>query len=180
VLLVWTYTSYSSFWIRSNHYETWRSHAISQLQTHRANEAEYSLERALQLNPDDIGSHYILADMLTQEGRTAAAVQEYNAILKIRPDSPGTLNAMAQILANGKKEDVERAVQLAGRACDLTGYRQTDLVYTLALAQANAGQTNDAVLTAEKAYKLAMHQDQAGWARQVQGLIERLGANKVD
>jgi Flp pilus assembly protein TadD len=54
-----------------------------------------------------------------------------------------------------KLRDGARAVQLAERACNLTGFKQTAIVGTLGAAYAEAGRFTEAVATAEKACALA-------------------------
>ncbi len=68
------------------------------------------------------------------------------------------LNNLAWTLATSKETNIRngtRAVQLAERACDLTHYRETILVGTLAAAYAETGRFDDAIATAQKACALA-------------------------
>jgi tetratricopeptide (TPR) repeat protein len=112
----------------------------------------------LQLRPADINARLNLANVLPQLGRPAEAVQLYNDVLQIEPDSSEALNNLAWILATSSDEkirDGSRAVQLAQRACELTQFKITALVGTLAATYAEAGQFTEAVATAEKACALA-------------------------
>jgi tetratricopeptide (TPR) repeat protein len=75
--------------------------------------------------------------------------QEYLAI---------NLNNLAWTLAASKETHIRngtRAVQLAEQACELTHYRETVMVGTLAAAYAETGRFDEAMATAEKACALA-------------------------
>jgi tetratricopeptide (TPR) repeat protein len=75
--------------------------------------------------------------------------QEYLAI---------NLNNLAWILATSKETHIRngtRAVLLAEQACELTHYRETVMVGTLAAAYAETGRFDEAMATAEKACALA-------------------------
>ena len=153
VLLTWVLTTGAAFWIRSNNPETWRSRG--NWQTLRQNEAgaRESFQQALRLNPDDADARCMLADIYRSQNRTGAAVQQYRQALRIRPDFPEALNLLAAELsgsADPQIRDVNEAVRLAERACELTDYRQLDYVKNLATVYARAGRFDEAVATAEK------------------------------
>ncbi|MGD0350881.1 MAG: tetratricopeptide repeat protein [Verrucomicrobiota bacterium] len=99
-----------------------------------------------------------LGPFQTGLGQFQDAAGHYNEALRLNPDSTGALNNLAWLLATCSDASVRngaRAVQLAERACQLTDYRQTLFVGTLAAAYAEAGRFNDAMATAEKAIALA-------------------------
>jgi tetratricopeptide (TPR) repeat protein len=71
---------------------------------------------------------------------------------------PEILNNLAWQLAtcpDSKVRDGTRAVRLAQRACELTHYRKTIMVGTLAAAYAEAGRFDEAIATAQRACDLA-------------------------
>jgi tetratricopeptide (TPR) repeat protein len=112
----------------------------------------------LQIRPSDMNYRLNLANILPQLGRTAEAVQLYNDVLQVEPDSLDALNNLAWLFATSNDDNIRngsRAVQLAQRACELTKYKITALVGTLAAAYAEAGQFTEAVAIAEKACALA-------------------------
>ena len=119
---------------------------------------EYQTAADLGANPDDYIAHLNFADALTHLGRVPEAVLQLNEALLLKPDSPDILNNLAWTLATSPEADVRdgaRAVELAQRACDLTNFKQTMVVGTLAAAYAEAGRFDDAIATAEKACALA-------------------------
>ena len=92
------------------------------------------------------------------QGKFQAAVRGYRAALALQPQSPELLNNLAWILAtysDAKVRDGAEAVRLAERACELTQFKRTLIVGTLAAAYAEAGRFAEAVSTAEKAGALA-------------------------
>jgi hypothetical protein len=95
---------------------------------------------------------------LTQKGNFVGAIARYRSALERDPNFVDALNNLAWLLAAGPDPALRQgaeAVQLAERACELTGYQRTFLVGTLAAAYAEAGRFADAVATAEKACALA-------------------------
>ncbi len=102
-----------------------------------------------------------LAVTLSSQHKTAEAIAEYRAALKIQRNFSDALNNLAWILAanpNPQLRNGAEAVQLAEQACALTHNNQPVKVGTLAAAYAEAGRFDDAVNTAQKAHDLAVAQ----------------------
>jgi tetratricopeptide (TPR) repeat protein len=119
---------------------------------------EYNTAIAMGANPNDYIAHLNFADALSHLGRAQEVVFQLNEALRIKPDSVEAMNNLAWILATAQDSnlrDGNRAVQLAGRACELTEFKQTIFVGTLAAAQAEVGRFDDAIATAGKACALA-------------------------
>lgn len=157
ILMVWILTTFTSFWIRTDNFEFWRSRGWVQMSRHDFPVAIEDFSRALELNPDDPDSRYLLARALESQGRAKEALQQYEEALRLEPDAPDTLGAAAEALAKGEKEDAVRATKLAQRACELTHYRRPSLVSTLAAAQSCAGQMEESLVTSELACNLAIN-----------------------
>ncbi len=115
--------------------------------------SEICLRRAVELDPASFGLRYRLA--LTQQmlGETQEALENYEAVLRLRPAERGALNNIAWIYAthpdpqfrNGAKAvDLLRPLAVA-EDCD------ADLLDTLAAAYAEAGRFDDALQTEEMA-----------------------------
>ena len=158
LLLAWTMTVYTAFWVRSNNPETYRVHGLYQVAQHNYAEAIESLSQTLRLKPDDADAHFLLAEILRAQNKAVEAVQHYREALRIRPDFPEALNNLAWLLATSKEADIRNtvhAIQLAERACELTFYSTPIYISTLAVAYAEAGRFDDAISTAEKACELA-------------------------
>jgi Flp pilus assembly protein TadD len=121
-------------------------------------EAEYTYSAMLGNNPDDFEAHLGLVNVLPHLGRSTEAEAHLKTALQFCPNTPDALNNLAWTLAasgTANLRDGARAVELAERACALTGYRETVMVGTLGAAYAEAGRFDDAVATAQKACVLA-------------------------
>ena len=93
-----------------------------------------------------------------QKARTLAAAADETDLQKTRISLAANLNNLAWTLATSPDtsiRDGKRALQLAERACELTGYKKTIMAGTLAAAYAEAGRFDDAMAMAQKACALA-------------------------
>jgi len=102
--------------------------------------------------------HVQIAAMQTILGNYSDAVEHDREALRLNPDSPDGLNNLAWLLAtcpDVKVRDGARAIELAEHACQLTQFKATVFLGTLAAAYAEAGRFNDATTTAQKACALA-------------------------
>jgi tetratricopeptide (TPR) repeat protein len=121
-------------------------------------EAADQYSAILRVNPRDLPAALNLAQSLSQLGQSGEAVYHLETALQMDPDSTEALNNLAWMLATSPDDGIRngaRAVQLAGRACELTGYKKTIFIGTLAAAQAEAGRFDDAMAAAQKAIALA-------------------------
>lgn len=118
-----------------------------------AEESLAVLAGQLELNPSsEVHARAALAESVL--GRYAEAAKQYHLALAQQPDFPEWLNNLAWLLATCPDNAVRNgpeAVRFARRACELTQYKQTIYLGTLAAAYAEAGQFDDAVPTAKKA-----------------------------
>jgi tetratricopeptide (TPR) repeat protein len=199
LLLAWSMTAYTSFWIRSGNPQTQLVRAMELgaafVRQGKLDEAIGQYRLAAGLKPDFAGAHYNLGTALLMKGQTdeasgqyleairlkpdfaeayttlgnlagtfdgqgryAEAIRFYEAALKAQPDQEGLLNNLAWLLASCPEaafRNGREAVRLAKRACELTGYTKPLLLGTLAAAQAEAGDFQAAIATAERATALA-------------------------
>jgi hypothetical protein len=130
------------------------------------NTAELELRSALQL----------------AQGRdVVGAIEHYRAALDSEPDLTPALNNLAWILATNPDPSLRNgaeAVHHARQACELTNFRTTLLVGTLAAAYAEAGQFEQAVATADKACQLASKGNDTLLLQRNQELLELYRAGK--
>jgi tetratricopeptide (TPR) repeat protein len=113
--------------------------------------------KVIELNPRNDKAHHNLAQTFFSKGEIGSAVTHYRESLRLMPDSPATLNGLSWILATSEKDefrDVREAVRLAERACEITGYKNPETLYTLAAGYASTGRFADAVEVAQKAIDL--------------------------
>jgi tetratricopeptide (TPR) repeat protein len=99
--------------------------------------AERYLRRAAVLAPDDAPVLADLARVVLQQGRHHEALELFEKADRLRPDTPEILEGMARAVM---PDDPARAVRLAERAAELTGYRRAYVIATLSDALAAAGE----------------------------------------
>jgi tetratricopeptide (TPR) repeat protein len=142
---------------------------------------EYTVFAALGANTNDYTVHLKFADALLHLGQTQEAVSQLNEVLRLKPDSIETMNNLAWMLATDPEANIrdgERAVALAEQACQLTHYRKTTMVGTLAAAYAEAGRFDDAIATAQKACTLAEKSGEQNLLQKNQELLARYRAHQ--
>jgi Tfp pilus assembly protein PilF len=138
---------------------------------------------ALQLNSKDIASRLNLAGVLMHSGQVQTAVRHFEEALRINPDSVEALNNLAWLFATSEDpafRDGPRAVQLAQHACELTAWKQTILIGTLAAAYAEAGRFAEAIATAERACASASQKGEQTLLERNRQLLELYRAGKPD
>jgi len=113
----------------------------------------------IRLHPDHVEARKELANAFAKQGRTREAIQQYEEVLARRADWAEPLNNLAWLLATAPDpnlRDGARALRLAQRACELTGYENADYLDTSGVAYAEAGLFDEAIRCAEKAIDLAI------------------------
>jgi tetratricopeptide (TPR) repeat protein len=121
------------------------------------------LTEAVRLDPKLVTAHFHLGNVLAAMGRTREAVTQLEEALRLKPDSAQCMNSLAWFLATADSADIrdpDRAIELAERACELTGYNEPAVLDTLAAAYAAAGNFTKAVDTARKALELCQSSQQ--------------------
>jgi Flp pilus assembly protein TadD len=122
-------------------------------------QAVVQMQVALSLSAKpDVQTWLDLAGLLFQNGNSRQAADQFRKVLSVKPNLPEPLNNLAWILATASDDAVRdgiEAVQHAELACQLTSFKQTAMVSTLAAAYAEAGRFPEAVATAEMAIRLA-------------------------
>jgi len=131
---------------------------------------------ALKLKPDYPDAHNKIALVYAASGKDKLAVTHWTKALDLKPDSPGVLNNLGWVLATSKDSNIFNsadAVRYARRACELTDYNQLEVLDTLAVAYAAAGQFTEAAATAEKALELAQSSGQKQLADKIRKRLEK-------
>ena len=137
--------------------------------------AEKTYLLLLKIDPDNFTAHLGLATTLPHLGRMDEAVTHLKTALRTCPNTPDTLNNLAWTLATSDEaglRDGAQAVKFGERACELTHYRETIMVGTLAAAYAEAGRFDEAIATAQKACTLASESGKPELLQRNQELLE--------
>jgi tetratricopeptide (TPR) repeat protein len=114
----------------------------------QSEEAVALYRQAIRLTPDDVEAHINLGAALAGQGRFEEAATHYAEAIRLDPDSVEAYNNRAMLLAacpDAKYRDGQRAIESATRACELTGWKLSNCLDTLAAAYAEAGDFDAAV-----------------------------------
>jgi tetratricopeptide (TPR) repeat protein len=129
----------------------------------------------LLIQPDNADCQTILAIALDEKGQSAEAIQHYEKVLKISPQSISALNNLAWLLAAGSNASLRngaRAIQFAEQANRLSGGANALVLRTLAAAYAEAGEFGKAVETANAAIRVGQSQNDDSLATELQQQME--------
>jgi tetratricopeptide (TPR) repeat protein len=151
------------------------SMASAQLSAGRAEEAIGYRNESLQTNKDRAEVYAGIGTAYIQLGKYEAALQNLSRAIELKPDYIEALNDMAWVLAtvdDVSVQDANRAISYAERACELTGYKEANLLDTLAAAYAASGRFNDAITTAGQAVEAAKTNGKEDLANEIQNSIK--------
>jgi len=121
-------------------------------------EAAVHLNLFVGQNPNDAEAHVFLGVTLAAQQKMEEAMKHLQEALRLRPDLPVTLNALARLQAtheNAQWRNASTSVSYAEQACQLTSRSDPRYLDTLAAAYAEAGRFGEAVATARLAANLA-------------------------
>jgi tetratricopeptide (TPR) repeat protein len=137
-------------------------------------DSEAVMEHALAVTRNNHVAHAHLGGAYLVRGRSAEAIEQYEAALRISPDYLSVANNLAWLLATSREEtlrDPDRAIALADLAVRLSNRSDPAILDTLAAALASQGRFGMAIETASSAISLAQR---VGNAELVAGLEQRL------
>jgi len=115
--------------------------------------------KAVRLRCDFRTARINLAETFAKMDKFRLAVEHFYKALEYEPDDIHALRTVAWLLAVVEDDDIHdpgAAVKLAQRACELTNYKQAEMLDALAIAYAAAGRFAQAVQTAKQALELAV------------------------
>jgi tetratricopeptide (TPR) repeat protein len=140
------------------------------LDLHRYDEAVREYRDVLRLAPATLAVYKDLGAALAGSGKDAEAIACYHKALEIRPDWAELMNNLAWLLATSRDaalRDGSQAIRLASRVCELTRGERPEPLDTLAAAQAEAGQFDQAIVTVQKGLDLAARAGKQDLVRQM-------------
>ena len=114
---------------------------------------------------------YDRANLYRRKGQEAEALRDYERFRELDPKSPQAYNNLAGLLAmtsQANLRDIPRAIQLATKACELTEWKDWEMIETLANIHAAAGDYQQAARWQGEAVKVAPREDKLGLQRRQQ------------
>ena len=151
------------------------------LETGDMEQALRHFRRALELDPRLLEARLLAARSLAARQDFAACLAELNQAAQMAPDHPLVAGELAWLLATcpqGQFRDGPRALALAERACQATGFQQAESIAALAAACAEMGRFPEAVAAASKALALARQSDPV-LARSIQRQLQQYEEGKA-
>jgi tetratricopeptide (TPR) repeat protein len=133
-----------------------RAHAYEGLKKYK--EAIADLDEAIRLQPKTAAPRASRGFIRFLTKNYDGAVEDFQAAMKLDAQDATAPNGYAWLLATCPEEkyrDGKKAVELAKQACDLTKYKEAGCIDTLAAAQAEAGNFDEAVRLQGQAIELA-------------------------
>jgi Flp pilus assembly protein TadD len=154
---------------------------LALLETGRINEAVAHLSEALRTSKDLAEVYSNLGTAYSQMGKYDLAIENWTKAAELKPNNISALNNLAWALAtvdDASVQDANRAIDYAQRVCEMTGYREPQLLDTLAASYALAGRFEEAVTTAQKAIDAAKARGQEEIASKIERRLELYRAGK--
>jgi serine/threonine-protein kinase len=127
-------------------------------------EAEAEFREVVRFEPQNALAHYYLGIVLQDKRDLPGAEAEYREAILLDPKLAPAYKNLAWLLATGPERfrDGKEAVELATRACELTGWKYAYFLNTLAAAYAEVGEFEKAIETQKKALALPGAEKQYG------------------
>jgi len=136
---------------------------------------------AVRIDPAVPKGHLGLANMLLAVGRFKEAISELRLAAAQEPNSPEPIGRLAWLLAthaNPAVRNGQEAVQLAEKACQMTNFKQPQVLNALAAAYAETGKFDLAVQTAQKALDAARANSDTNLAAMTETLLKLYQSGK--
>ena len=128
------------------------------------------LESAQTLSPEDVSIVNNLGTLYDQMGKYPEAIKQFNHAIELMPGEPGSYNNLAWLqatCANPDYRDPPKAIELARKACELTGWNDFSTLDTLATAYAANENWKEAEKWQAKAMEYAPQSQRADLKRRL-------------
>jgi protein O-mannosyl-transferase len=167
--------------VTENNYSAHFGLANTFLSQNKFDMAVIEYQEYLKIKPHTAVILNMLGVALSRQGKYDEAVKPFEEALRIKPDWVEPMNVLAWTLAVDPKmtsHNPDKAVKLAQRACELTGNKIPELLDTLAVAYAAAGDFDKAVKTSQKALELCKSAEQKTLKKEIENRLDLYKAGK--
>ena len=157
--------------------------ANAYLSARQLNPAIEQYRIAIALDPGFPVYHYNLAMCLSASGSHEEMLAELREALRLKPDWRQPMLQIAWQLAtnpDASHTEIQEALQLASRAVEITRNRDAESLDTLAVAQAAAGDFEQAVGSAQTALTLAQANQETALADQIRQHLDEFRNQRPD
>jgi len=140
----------------------------------KTDEAIFHFRKALEIQPDYVAASNDLGRLLAGKGEIKEALAAWRQTLSFDADNPDAANDIAWVRGTAVDDDLrdgKEALELAERAIRSGGENPVAL-RTLAAAQAENGQFNQAIATCRRGQELAERNGDRGMAESLRNCIE--------
>jgi len=145
------------------------------LETGQFEEAVQHLAEALRLEPTDATANYYWGYVLQRRGAPREAAEHYRRALDLDSEFVPAMLGLASLCiadVHANSAEIEQALAMARKACDLTGRKDLQALRILAGMYAVAGQFREAAGTARTALDLARAAPDPHAAREIESMLE--------
>jgi len=155
LLLVWTMTVYTSFWVRSANPATQLVRVTelgaALLRQGKLDDAIGQYQAAIRLKPDYANAHNNLGIALARKGQTDEAIGEYQEAIRLKPDHADAHNGLG--VALHEKGQMDEAIRQLQEAIRLRP-DHADAHYNLGVAYYQQGRTGEAIRQFQEVIRL--------------------------
>jgi tetratricopeptide (TPR) repeat protein len=148
---------------------------IALLATGKPDDSIRYFDKALRINKDKSKVYGNLGTAYMRLGKYGPGIYNFNKAVEQKPDSIVNLNRLAWALATVEDtslRDANKAIEAAGRACELTGNNNAEYLDALAVTYAAAGRFEEAKATASKALSIAKEMGREDLAGEIEKRIK--------
>jgi protein O-mannosyl-transferase len=166
---------YEAVRLKPDYPENRKNLALVLARAGRTAEAAAQCMETLRQQPGMTDARYLLGRLYFVSGNLREAVGHFSMVLNANPNDIETLNDLATIRATAPDPQLRNgadAVELAGRCCKLTDYKNAQALVTLAAAYAEQGRFDEAIKTAQNAMEIARATSRTDLVLQIEKQIE--------
>ena len=150
---------FTEVWKKSQAAQGYRTRGLAYKRMGNYDKALEDYNKAIDLDPGSYVAYDYRGFLYSRMGDSERAIDDFERVIRMAPEKPIGYNGMAWMYATCPKAEARngaKALELATKACELSEWKDGIYIDTLAAAEAETGNFDDAVKHAQQA--LAMVQ----------------------